>query len=149
MYIIMISLLFNHLEGKPLFSVSGNMTTLVVSHDDVIKWKHFLRYWPFVRGIHRSPVNSPHKGRWRRALIFSLICALNKQWSKQSWDWWFEIQLRSFWRHCNELLICASSLLYVASHLANKMGEQGTLYSTRRPVYTKGHMVYIRVNSGC
>ena len=22
-------------------------------HDDVIKWKHFPRYWPFVRGIHR------------------------------------------------------------------------------------------------
>ena len=43
--------------------------------DDVIKWKHFLRYWPFVRGIHRSPVNSPHKGRWHGALVFSLICA--------------------------------------------------------------------------
>ena len=25
-----------------------------VNHDDVIKWKHFPRYWPFVRGIHRS-----------------------------------------------------------------------------------------------
>ena len=23
------------------------------THDDVIKWKHFLRYWPFVWGIHR------------------------------------------------------------------------------------------------
>ena len=23
------------------------------NHDDVIKWKHFPRYWPFVRGIHR------------------------------------------------------------------------------------------------
>ena len=22
-------------------------------HDEVIKWKHFPRYWPFVRGIHR------------------------------------------------------------------------------------------------
>ena len=31
------------------------------AHDDVIKWKHFPRNWPFVRGIHRSPVNSPHK----------------------------------------------------------------------------------------
>ena len=38
-------------------------------HDDVIKWKHFPRNWPFVRGIHRSPVNSPHKGQWRRALM--------------------------------------------------------------------------------
>ena len=26
------------------------------NHDDVIKWKHFPRYWPIVRGIHRSPV---------------------------------------------------------------------------------------------
>ena len=39
------------------------------------KWKHFPRYWPFVRGIHRSPVNSPHKGQWRGALMFTLICA--------------------------------------------------------------------------
>ena len=42
----------------------------LVAHDDVIKWKHFPRYWPF----HRSPVNSPRKGQWRGALMFSLIC---------------------------------------------------------------------------
>ena len=41
-----------------------------IHHDDVIKWKHFPRYWPFVRGIHRSPLNSPHKGQWRGALMF-------------------------------------------------------------------------------
>ena len=45
------------------------------THDDVMKWKKFPRYWPFVWGIHRSPVNSPHKGQWRRALMFSLIYA--------------------------------------------------------------------------
>ena len=44
------------------------------THDDVIKWKHFPRHWPFVRGIHRSPVNSPQKGKWRGALMFTLIC---------------------------------------------------------------------------
>ena len=49
-------------------------------HDDVIKWKHFPRNWPFVRGIHRSPVNSPHKGQWRGALMFSLICARVHAW---------------------------------------------------------------------
>ena len=49
-------------------------------HDDVIKGKHYPRYWPFVRGIHRSPVNSPHKGQWREALMFSLICALMNSW---------------------------------------------------------------------
>ena len=42
-------------------------------HDDVIKWKYFPRNWPFVRGIHRSPVNSPHKGQIRCVLMFSLI----------------------------------------------------------------------------
>ena len=42
-------------------------------HDDVIKWKPFPRYWLFARGIHRLPVNSPHKGQWRGALMFSLI----------------------------------------------------------------------------
>ena len=65
-----------------------------------IKWKHFPRYWPFVRGIHRPPVNSPHKGQWRRALMFSLICAWINGWVKQWWGWWFETPSRSLWRHC-------------------------------------------------
>ena len=53
---------------------------LIMRHDDVIKWKHFPRYWPFVRGIHRSPLNSPHKGQWRGALMFSLNCARINGW---------------------------------------------------------------------
>ena len=70
-------------------------------HDDVIKWKHFSRYCPFVRGIHRSPVNSH---QCRGALMFSLIYALNKRLSKQSWDWWFETPASCLlWRHCNEI----------------------------------------------
>ena len=32
-------------------------------HDDVIKCQKIPRYWPFARGIHRSPVSSPHKAR--------------------------------------------------------------------------------------
>ena len=31
------------------------------------------RYWTFVRGIHLSPVASPHKVRWRGALVFFII----------------------------------------------------------------------------
>ena len=42
--------------------------------DDVIKWKHCPRYWLFVRGI------PPHKGQWRGALMFSLICARINDW---------------------------------------------------------------------
>ena len=54
--------------------MSGSICLQYMYHDDVIKWKYFPRYWSFVRGIHRSPVNSPHKGQWRGALIFSLMC---------------------------------------------------------------------------
>ena len=55
-------------------------------------------------GIHRSPVNFPHKGQWRGALMFILICALNKRLSKQSWGCWFETPSRFLWRHCNGCL---------------------------------------------
>ena len=37
-----------------------------INHDDVIKWKHFPRYWPFVRRIHRSSVNRDAGGDLRR-----------------------------------------------------------------------------------
>ena len=33
--------------------------------------------------------------------MFSLICALNKRLSKQSWGWWFETPSSSLWHHCN------------------------------------------------
>ena len=49
------------------------------SYDHMAWWRHqmetFPRYWISVRGIHRWPVNSPHKCQWRWALMFSLICA--------------------------------------------------------------------------
>ena len=53
-----------------------------LEHYDDIKRKHFPRYWPFVRRIHQSPVYSPHKGQWRGALMFSLICAWINGWVK-------------------------------------------------------------------
>ena len=61
----------------PILHCSSGMH---LTHDDVINWKHFPRYWPFVWEIHRSPVNSPHKGQWRGALMFSLICVWINGW---------------------------------------------------------------------
>ena len=49
-------------------------------HDDLIKWKYFARNWPFVRGMPRLPVNSPHEGEWRGSLMFPLICAWINGW---------------------------------------------------------------------
>ena len=68
--------------------ISLEMTVMEISllwewpwcHDDVIKGKHFPRYWTFGCGIHRWPVNSPLIGQWRWALMFSLICAWINGW---------------------------------------------------------------------
>ena len=69
-------------------------------HDDVIKWKHFPRNWPFVRGIHRSgdfPTQRPVTCSFD--VFFDL--RLNKRLSKQPWGWWFETPSWSLWRQCN------------------------------------------------
>ena len=51
--------------------------TKMIRNDLATWWRHqrkkISRYWSFVRGIHRSSVNSPHKGQWRGALMFALI----------------------------------------------------------------------------
>ena len=38
-----------------------------LTHDDIIKWKHFPRYWALWGKF--------HNGQWRRALMFSLFYA--------------------------------------------------------------------------
>ena len=59
--------------------------------DVSMSWRHlpirhrteytFPRYWPFVRGIHRSLVDSTHKGQWHGALMFSLISVWTNDWA--------------------------------------------------------------------
>ena len=87
-------------DNPYLFIGTGPMIPGAI-HDDVIKWKDFPRYWPFVWGIHRSPANPPHKGQWRGALVFSLNCTRINGWVKPSWEWRFETLSCSSWRHCN------------------------------------------------
>ena len=72
-----------------------------ILHDDVIKWKFFSRYWPFVQGIHRSSVNSPHKGQWCGGLMFSLICAWINGWvnNREAGD------LRRHRAHCDVTVV--------------------------------------------
>ena len=79
-------------------------------HFDAIKWKHFPRYWSFVRAIHRSPVSSSHSGQWHGALMLSLTCA----WLHSCrWGWWFKTLSRSFWRHCNVLQVARHEITFV------------------------------------
>ena len=70
-------------------------------HVDVITWKHFPRYWPFMREFtgHRwIPAQRPVT----RGFDVFFDLRLNKRLNKQSWDWWFETQLRPLWRHCTD-----------------------------------------------
>ena len=80
-----------------------------VLDDDVIKWKHFSRYWPFVRGIHWSPVNSPHKGQWRGALMFPLIYAWINGWinNREAGD------LRHHRTHYDITAMCSTAMMHI------------------------------------
>ena len=67
---------------------------ILVNHDEVIKWKHFPRYWPYVweftglRWIPRTKASGPV------TLSFDVFfdLRLNKRLSKQSGGWWFEVR---------------------------------------------------------
>ena len=94
-----------HNSNSGLFQLFRWNRPLMAYHDDVIIWEHFPRNWPFVRGIHLSPVDFPHKGQWRGASMFTLIYILlllhpNKRLSKPSRRRWFETPLRPLWRQC-------------------------------------------------
>ena len=85
-----------------------NLQEIKSCHDDVIKWKHFPRNWPFVREIHRSPVNFLHKGQWRGALMFTLIYAWTNDWvnNREAGD------LRRQHGHCDVIVMVYFSNIY-------------------------------------
>ena len=62
--------------------------------------EHFPSHWPFVGGIHRSPMDSPHKASDTEHCCF-LDLRLNKRLSKQSGRQWFETPSLSLWCYCN------------------------------------------------
>ena len=76
------------------------------------KWKHFSCYWSFVRGIHRSQVNSPHNGQWRGASAFSLMCALTNGWANNQ----DAGDLRRHCAHCYVIVMQCAGLTLTNSH---------------------------------
>ena len=67
-------------------------------HDDVTTWKRSLRYWPFVRGIHRSPVCCPHKRPIIRAFSVSFVVSQDKLLNIQSsFQWPMSIDVTKIW----------------------------------------------------
>ena len=54
-------------------------------------WNHFLRNCPFVRGIHRLPVDSPHKGPVTQSVDGFFHVRPNERLGKQRGWLWFEM----------------------------------------------------------
>ena len=75
-------------------------------------WRHqmetFSALLALCAGNSSSPVNSPHKGQWRRALMFSLICTWINHWVNTREAGGLRRHLRSLWRHCNIIRKSAS-----------------------------------------
>ena len=92
----------NTMTWRPCLYPTDSPTTTI--HDDVTKWKHFPRYWPFMRGIHQSPVNFPHKGQRRGSLMFSLICAWMNGWVNAGEAGDLRRHRAPLWRHCNDVI---------------------------------------------
>ena len=106
-----------NLKSNPRGKCAILCSSGLLYHDDVIKWKHFPCYWPFVREIHRFPVNSPHKGQWRGAFMFSLICVWIIGWvnNREAGD------LRRYDNHYDVIVMCILSTAFPDSkvHGAN------------------------------
>ena len=100
-------------------------------------WRHemesFPRYWPFVRGIHRSAVNSPHKGQWRGAMILFLICALINGCvnTREAGDLWrhsahYDVTIMFLWCPCVLYWSCIFPFLcHYIKHIDDKKCKPG------------------------
>ena len=122
-----------HLKGViPKCQVTVPWFDLGIIHDDVIKWKHFPCYWPFARGIHRSSVNSPQKGQWRGALVFSLICAWRNGWANNG-------DTGDLRRHRTHYHVTVMFMVILPQGMCNlrKFNERGSLCYCSRMVVNK------------
>ena len=104
---------------KRYYNTGHELPVYLPMHGYVIKWKHFRRYWPCM-----WPVNSPHKGRWRESLMFSLICA----WTE---DWVNKRDAGDLKRHCAHYDVTVMPIPYYntgyESHILSPMKPNHTL----------------------
>ena len=84
----------------------------LAKHDDVIKWKHFLRYLlAFCAGNSTVAGEFPAQRPVTRSLGASFDLRLNKRLSKQSRGWWFETPSCPLRRHCKVTMMVAEALV--------------------------------------
>ena len=124
-------------------------STLVLTtqdHADVIKWKHFPRYWPFLRGIHRSPEFPAHRPVTRSFDVFFDLHP-NKRLSGQEWCWWFETQLCPLWYHPNETCYFNLSRRHEL-HATSQCNEKSQKYKLFFYIFSKPYVYKCLIKSG-
>ena len=116
-----------HYDDVIMRAVVSQITSLTIVYSTVYSGADQRKHQSsaslaFVPGIHRGPVNSPHKGPLTRKMFpfddvimfpaqrpvtrsFNVFfdLRLNKRLSKQSWGWWFQTLSGPLWPHCNEM----------------------------------------------
>ena len=87
-------------------------------HDDVIKWKSFPRYWPFISRDCTGHGEFPTHRPVTRSFDVFFDPRLNKRLSKQLWRRWFETPSRSLWRHCNRIFTFSVRYIWLMLRMA-------------------------------
>ena len=85
-------------QSYDFWNILVNMSHESRKHDDVITWRGFPSYWPLVRGIHLSPVDSPKKRpvAWSFDDFFDIHMKKNGQTVESPVIW---IAVAIIWRH--------------------------------------------------
>ena len=110
-----------HVKITAILQTAFSSSFSKIKHDDVIKWKHFPRFWPFVREFTGPRWIATQRPMTRSFDVFFDL-RLYKRLSKQWWGWWFDTLSRPLWRHRNELLYFHSN--------STKLCSQGSINNT-------------------
>ena len=108
-------------------SVDDASTGTMASYIRSSWWRHQMETFSALLALcaGNSPVTGefPSQRPVTRSFDVFFDLRLNKRLGKQSWSWWFETPLRSFWRHCNaytQIFMVASSMSRQASLTTSK-----------------------------
>ena len=112
-------------------------------------WRHQMKTFSALPALCGGEI-PPQRPVTRSFYVFFHLC-VNKRLNKQSWDWWFETQSYSLWRHCNVIIlqglftrmfmaICGTEKIqiYVSSSY--------TTWLIKYPLLNGDHNVYLVAN---
>ena len=83
------------------------------SHDDIMSWKRFPHYWPFVSGIDQSSMNSHHKHSVMQCFDVLFVISL----------YTVEQRVELLWRHFDDNIVQYSNSLIHRSHISPKNSQ--------------------------